>query len=83
MLTALIPRLQSGLLTAGAVLLVLAGAYASGSRAARRAAELAQQRQRMASMERAREIEQTIDALDDDGVRERAARWVRGSASDR
>jgi len=79
MLTAILPRLQSGLYTAGAALLVLAGAYASGSRAARRAAELAQQRQRTASMEKTREIKQNLDALDDDGVRRRANRWVRGA----
>jgi len=75
----LLPRLQSGLMTAGAALLVLAGAYTAGSRAARRAAELAQQRQRTASMEKAHEVKQNLDALDDDGVRRRANRWVRGA----
>jgi len=83
MLTTLFPRLQSGLVTAGAALLVLVGAYTAGSRAARHAAELAQQRQRTASMEKTREIKQSLDALDDDSVRRRANRWVRGNDAQR
>jgi len=79
MLTALFPRLQSGLLTGAAVLLVLAGAYASGSRAARRSAELQQLRERTTTTRKAREIKQNLDALDDDAVRDAARRWVRGS----
>jgi len=74
----MLARLQSGLLTAAAVLLVLVGAYTAGSRAARRAAELKQTRERHAAMETAREIKQTLDALDDDALRRRAGRWVRG-----
>jgi len=80
MLATLLPRLQSGLYTAAATLLVLAGAYAAGSRSARRAAELAQARNRMTSMEKAHETKQAIDALDDDAIRSRARQWVRGPA---
>jgi len=83
MLATILPRLQSGLLTGAAVLLVLAGAYSAGSRAARRAAELAQTRERLTTMEKAREIEQTIDALDDGAVRRRAERWLRGEDAPR
>jgi len=79
MLAALLPRLQSGLMTAAAVLLVLCGAYAAGSRAARRAAELKQARDRATTTRIAREIKQTIDAVDNDTVRRRAHDWVRGN----
>jgi len=79
----LLPRLRGGLMTAGAVLLVLAGAYGAGSRAARRAVELNQTRERLSAMEKAREVEQTVDALDDTGVRNAAGRWVRGADTPR
>jgi len=71
-------RLQSALLTAAAVLLVLLGAYAAGSRAARRAEELKQARDRTAATRKAHNVKQTLDALDDDALRRRADRWVRG-----
>jgi len=74
----MLTRLQTGLLTAAAVLLVLLGAYGAGSRAARRSVELKQARDRQMSMRKAHEIEQTLDALDDTAMRERASRWVRG-----
>jgi len=80
MLTTLLPRLQSGLYTAAATLLVLAGAYTAGSRSARRAAELAQAHQRNTSMEKAHEVKQNLDALDDAAIRSRARQWVRGPA---
>jgi len=71
-------RLQSALMTAAAVLLVLLGAYAAGSRAARRAEELKQARSRSATMRKAHDVKQTLDALNDDAMRRRAAKWVRG-----
>jgi len=79
MLTALFSRLQNGLLTAAAIFLILIGAYASGSRTARRAAELQQARERTTTTRKAREIKQNLDALGDDSVRKRADRWVRGT----
>jgi len=79
MLTALLPRLQSGLMTAGAVLLVLVGAYTAGSRAAKRAEELKQARERATTTRKARHVKQTLDALDDDALRRRAGRWVRSN----
>jgi len=75
----MLTRLQSGLMMAGAVLLVLLGAYTAGSRAARRSVELKQSRARIDTTRKARETQQTIQSLDDDTVRQRANRWVRGS----
>jgi len=77
MLTTLLPRLQSGLYTAAATLLVLAGAYAAGSRSARRAAELQGLRERTETTRKAHEVKQNLDTLDDHAVRSRARQWVR------
>jgi len=79
MLAAARARLQSSLLTATAVLLVLVGAYATGSRAAKRSAQIQQARERTTTTRKAREVKQTLDAVDDDTVRRVARRWVRGS----
>jgi len=79
LVVAMLARLQSGLLTAAAVLLVLVGAYAAGSRAAKRSAEIQQARERTTTTRKARDVIQILDALDDDTVRQRADRWVRGS----
>jgi len=73
----MLTRLQSGLLMAASVLMVLVGAYTAGSRAARRSMELKQEHQRTNAMRKAHETKQTMDALDDDAVRRRADRWVR------
>ncbi|MFV0283718.1 MAG: hypothetical protein ACK5JE_08020 [Castellaniella sp.] len=62
---------------AAATLLVLTGAYAAGSRAARRSAQLDAARKSIKAQKEARRVEQEIDALDDDAVRRRARRWVR------
>lgn len=77
MLAGLLTRLQGWILTAGAVLAVLAGAYAMGGRAARKAAELDEQRRQDRARERMQEVDREIDDMDRDALRERAARWVR------
>ncbi|MGX5659988.1 hypothetical protein ACWKWV_09740 [Castellaniella ginsengisoli] len=77
MLAALWARAQGWLLMLGAVILVLAGAYAAGGRAARRSAELDQRRRDTAAKGKADAVAQKIDALDDPAVRDRAERWVR------
>ncbi|WP_417251074.1 hypothetical protein [Castellaniella sp.] len=64
---------------AGAALLVLAGAYAAGGRAVRRSAELDTTRKTLDMKRRADRVAQEIDALDDDAIRRRAHRWVRGN----
>lgn len=79
MIAALWTRLQGWLLMLGAAVLVLAGAYAAGGRAARKSAELDQRRREAAAREMANAVAEEIDRLDDDGVRDRAERWVRGS----
>lgn len=80
MLAALWGRLQGWLLMAGAVLLVLVGAYATGGRAARRSAEL----DRAAANAKAREVRDEtvakIERMDDDAVRNRARERMRKSA---
>jgi len=77
MLAALWAKAQGWLLTLGAALLVLAGAYAAGGRAARKSAELDQRRRDAAAREKADDVAQEIDALDDAAIRDRAQRWVR------
>lgn len=64
---------------AGAALLVLAGAYAAGGRAARRSAELDSARKILDIKRSADRVDQEIDALDDDAIHRRARRWVRGT----
>lgn len=80
MLAALWGRLQGWLLMAGAALLVLVGAYATGGRAARRSAEL----DRAAANAKAREVRDEtvakIERMDDDAVRNRARERMRKSA---
>lgn len=65
-------RIQSWLLMAGAILLVLVGAYAAGGRAARKTAELEQQRRNAEARRRTDEQIAEIDRLDDDDVYRRA-----------
>lgn len=80
MLAALWGRLQGWLLMAGAVLLVLVGAYAAGGRAARRSAEL----DKAAANAKVREVRDEtvakIERMDDDAVRNRARERMRKSA---
>lgn len=71
-------RLQGWLLMAAAVVLVLAGAYVAGGRAARRSAELDTARKNLHVKRRADRVAQEIDALGDDSVHRRARRWMRG-----
>jgi len=79
MWAALWARVQGWLLMAGAVLLVLVGAYAAGGRAARRSVELDRSRADAKMRGKADEVDREISALDDDAVRRRAnEHWVRG-----
>lgn len=80
MLAALWVRLQGWLLMAGAVLLVLVGAYAAGGRAARRAAQLDRVAGEARAMENAREAAAKIERMDDDTVRNRARERMRDAA---
>src|SRR5690606_16742992 len=72
-------RLQGWLLMAGAALLVLAGAYAAGGRAARRSAELDSARKTLDMKRRADRVGQDIGALDAGAVLRRAGCWVRAA----
>lgn len=65
-------RIQSWLLMAGAILLVLVGAYAAGGRAARKTADLDQQRRNVEARRRTNEQIAEIDRLDDDDIYRRA-----------
>lgn len=65
-------RIQSWLLVAGAILLVLVGAYAAGGRAARKTTELEQQRRNAEARRRTDEQIAEIDRLDDDDIYRRA-----------
>ena len=75
-------RLQAWALTALAVLAVLAGAYAMGGRAARRSAELEEERRQAQARRRIEEVDREIDDLDRAALRERARRWVLDGADD-
>lgn len=77
MLTALWARAHGWLLTAGAVLLVLVGAYAAGGRAARRSVEIDRARADNRAREKAREVDDKYDQMADDSVRDSARQWVR------
>ena len=70
-------RLQGWLLMAGAVLLVLVGAYAAGGRAARRSAELDRAAGEARAREKADAVREKLDSMDNDTVRRDAERWVR------
>lgn len=76
-MAALWGRLQGWLVMAGAVLLVLVGAYAAGGRAARRSAELDKARVDAKAREKANVVDREVSALDDDAIRDRAHDWVR------
>lgn len=53
------------------------GIRQSGKSASRVEAEQEQQKAATAAREKAREVNNEIDSLDDDSVRDRAKRWVR------
>lgn len=55
------------------------GIRQSGKSAGRAEAEQEQQKAAAVAREKAREVGNEIDSLDDDTVRARAKRWVRGS----
>lgn len=78
----MLSRLQAWALTALAVLAVLAGAYAMGGRAARRSAELEEERRQARARRRMEEVDREIDDLDRAALRERARRWVLDGADD-
>lgn len=78
----MLSRLQAWALTALAVLAVLAGAYAMGGRAARRSAELEEERRQARARRRIEEVDREIDDLDRAALRERARRWVLDGADD-
>lgn len=77
MLAAIWGRLQGWLMMAGAVLLVLVGAYAAGGRAARRSAELDRAAGEARAREKADAVREKLDSMDNDTVRRDAERWVR------
>lgn len=70
-------RLQLYLMIATAVLLSAAGIYAAGlwSGAQKRQARI--DTQNLKALRRAREVEEEINALDNDALRNRARKWVR------
>ena len=77
MLATLWARLQGWLLMAGAVLLVLVGAYAAGGRAARRSVELDRVAGEVRAREKADAVREKLDSMDDDAVRELARARMR------
>ena len=78
-LTSLWPRIQGWGFMLLASLLVLAGAYAAGGRAARRSMKLNMAQRNLNMRTEARHVARNIDALDDMAVSRRARRWVRGT----
>ena len=75
----MITRLQSWLLMAGAVLLVLVGAYAAGGRAAKKAVELDRLRVDSTARRKRDEAVAKNDSLDDSAIRDRARKRMRDS----
>ena len=77
MLAALWGRIQGWLLMLGAALLVLVGAYAVGTRAARKSVELDQARRSAERRRRADDVAEKVAAMGDRAVTDAARRWVR------
>lgn len=77
MIASLLVRLKSWAWMAVAVLSLLAGAYAMGSRSAARSSELRRSRQLDKAGEAVRRVEEELDGLGDSDLRERSKRWVR------
>lgn len=67
---------------AGAVLLVLLGAYAAGGRAARRSAELDRAAAESKVRRKVNEADTKLVEMDDDDVRRRLNQWVRPTDSE-
>lgn len=70
-------RLQGWLLMLAAALLVLAGAYVAGGRAARKSAELDQARRAANERRKANVVADKIASMDDRAINHAAGRWVR------
>lgn len=81
MLSALWARVQGWLLMAGAVLLVLVGAYAAGGRAARRSVQVKQASVQSEQRRKINEADTKLVEMDDDDVRRRLNEWVRPTDS--
>lgn len=70
-------RFKTWLWAAGAVAVAVLGAYLTGRRDAG-AAQVAQDaRRRLGAMREAKEAEDEVEILDDVGLSDRAARWLR------
>lgn len=77
MLSTLWARVQGWLLMAGAVLLVLVGAYAAGGRAARRSAQAKQSSARSEQRRKINEADAKLVEMGDSDIRRELERWVR------
>lgn len=79
MLSIILTKLQSGALTALAVLLILFGAYTAGGRAARRSAAYDKASEEAKTFRRVRDVENQTAVMGDGAITsELAANWVRG-----
>ncbi|MFT0533158.1 hypothetical protein ACMHYJ_10095 [Castellaniella hirudinis] len=79
MLAALWGKLQGWALVLGAAVLVLAGAYAAGGRAAKRSAQLDRMQRDLYNLGVKNAVDRKMDALDDAAVRDRARKRLRDS----
>lgn len=70
-------RVQGWLWMVGAVLAVLAGAYAAGGRAARRSVQAKQSRVQSEQRRKINDVDSKMAQMDDDDVRRDLAKWVR------
>lgn len=77
MLSTLWARVQGWLLMAGAVLLVLVGAYAAGGRAARRSAQAKQSSLQSEQRRKVNEADAKLAEMGDGDIRRELERWVR------
>lgn len=77
MLATLWVRVQGWLALLAAALLVLAGAYAAGGRAAKRSADLDQARRAADQRRKSDDVDEKVAAMDDRAVDHAAGRWVR------
>ena len=77
MLSTLWARVRGGLLMAGAVLLVLVGAYAAGGRAARRSAQVKQSSALSEQRRKINEADAKLVEMGDGDIRRELERWVR------
>jgi len=70
-------RFKGWLLAAGAVVAAVLGAYLTGRRDAGAAQAAQAARRRLDAMRVAKEVEDEVEILDDVGLSDRAARWLR------